>query len=76
MIYHILNVCGLQLVLSNETDLKQVNSKTHFPKRSIESGYGSAYVAPKILCIYMYNSSKSNFYPMIIFIPLQAIVTM
>lgn len=64
------------LVLSNETDLKYVNSKTHFPNRSRESGYGSAYVVPKVLCIYMYNASKSKFYPMLIFIPFQVIITM
>lgn len=60
----------------SETDLKYVNSKTHFPKRSRESGYGSAYVVSKVLCIYIYNSSKSKFYLMAIFIPLQAIITM
>lgn len=42
----------------SETDLKYFNSKTQVPKRSREFGYGSAYIVPKVICIYIWKISR------------------
>lgn len=63
LIYHVLRFCGLHIYNQmkcsySETDLKYFNSKTRLPERSREFGYGSAYIVPKVVCIYMWKISR------------------